>query len=185
MTATIGLLLAYLVIILLGGVVISLGISLSKTLTSQEAPYIRSKKSTVDLLSQVVELSPQSRVYELGAGDGRILRTLHSREPQAEYWGVEKNNWPALLFLLQRKIEQRETVYLKKADLFAVDLTGATHIIIYLLTKETERLFPKLQEELPMNSLVYSIDFPLPEDLKTPESTHHSPAGQTIYVYRF
>ncbi len=185
MTATIGLLLAYLVIILLGGVVISLGISLSKTLTSQEAPYIRSKKSTVDLLSQVVELSPQSRVYELGAGDGQILRTLHSREPQAEYWGVEKNNWPALLFWIRKNIEKRDTVNLKKSDLFDVDLTKATHVIIYLLTKETARLLPKLEKELPVNSVVYSIDFPFPEEQKEPESVHRSPAGQTIYVYRF
>ena len=175
----------YLLAIILSLVVISLSVSLVTTLSNGEAPFVRSKKKTVDLLVQIIELSPQSRVYELGSGDGRILNSLHSKEPRAEYWGVEKNYWPALLFWIRKNIEKRDTVNLKKSDLFDVDLTKATHVIIYLLTKETARLLPKLEKELPVNSVVYSIDFPFPEEQKEPESVHRSPAGQTIYVYRF
>ncbi|MFP4539704.1 MAG: hypothetical protein ACLFNN_02090 [Candidatus Paceibacterota bacterium] len=179
------LLTLYIIIIGLGLKVISLSISLIRTMNGQESPFVRSKRSTAELLGEIIELDPQSRVFELGAGDGRILRTLHSKEPRAEYLGVEKHRWPALLFKWRKKIEKRNTIQLKQADLFEVELIDATHVIIYLLVKETERLLPKLQGELPAGSLVYSIDFPFPEEQMKPESIHRSAVGQKVYVYRF
>lgn len=126
------LFLAFFVIILLFGLVLLFG-----------APYLPTQRRQADAAFDLLDLKPGQTLYELGCGDGRILRQAAQRDLQAV--GYELN--PVLVIfakLYTWKYRARVTVIW--GNFWKADLTKADGIFVFLLDRFMIRLDQKLQE---------------------------------------
>ncbi len=152
-------------------------------------PFVPSSRKLTTLIAETLDLKPSSVMYELGAGDMRVSIACWRKEPNAAYIGIDKHMLPRILarFNIWRYGAGKQ-VSVHEGDLYATDLTKATHVYCYLFPQAMQKLLPKFQKELKSGSLVVSLDFEIkgeePErtiDL-TPYNLH---LGKTLYVYRF
>ncbi len=116
-------------------------------------------------------------VYDLGCGDGTLLITA-ATEYGARGVGVEID--PSRVFIAKcrvwlKKLQSKITV--QRKDFFAMDISDATVVVMYLIPKTLARLKPKLIKELKPGTrivtFVYKIDLPLIAEDKKNE----------VYVY--
>jgi SAM-dependent methyltransferase len=108
------------------------------------APFIPSPRATVDEMLRLAEVGPRDVVYDLGAGDGRVVIAAAAKFG-ARGVGVE---------IESRLVEQarRDAVHAGVADrvkflaqdLFATDLREATVVALYLSPNLNEKLRPTL-----------------------------------------
>ena len=109
---------------------------------------------------QLASLRRGETLYDLGAGDGRIIIEA-SRHFGANAVGVEVDpRWVS-------RIKERLTSTGTKAEvieenIFEVNLTSADVVTIYLSPSANARLAPKLQSELKQGTRVVSLDYTLP-----------------------
>lgn len=109
-----------------------------------EAPYVPSPVSTVDEMLRLAGLGPADVVYDLGAGDGRVVIAAAAKFG-ARGVGVEID--PRLVEQARRNAQRAgvaERVKFLGQDLFATDLREATVVALYLSPNLNEQLRPKL-----------------------------------------
>lgn len=155
------------------------------TLFHKRAPFVPSSRRMVDRLPDLITLNTTSVVYDLGCGDGRILRSLHRHFPAARYVGIENDLFPYLLAHLFNWRIVSDRFIIKRKNFFTEDLSSATHVIMYLFPEVMDQLLPKLEQELKPGTVLVSFDFSFtnkkPERIvKTPELGRHQ-----VFVYRF
>jgi hypothetical protein len=103
---------------------------------------------------EVAKVGPQDYVIDLGSGDGRIVITA-ARKHGARGLGIEID--PQLVALANanaRAAGLADRVQFTEADLFAADLSQASVVTIYLLTRATLKLRTKLFELKPGTRIV-------------------------------
>ena len=110
-----------------------------------DVPFVATPRRVLSIIFDELKIVPGDVVYELGSGDGRFLLYAASREPEAQYIGIERN--PMLLAL--SRIRQRlhgnlRNVTFQKGNFFATDLTRASKVYAYLLNSVMNRLYPTL-----------------------------------------
>jgi hypothetical protein len=147
-------------------------------------PLVPVKRNAINTIMEALELSPGDRLYDLGSGDGRVLRAALDREPDITAIGLEIGPWPRLLSKINlRKYGPRVQIY--NQDFFDSDLKNATHIYIYLFPSILTKLKPMFDQQLSPGTRVVSCDFPLPN--KTPDKIITVPnnkrISKNIYVY--
>lgn len=152
-------------------------------------PFVPTSRKLRSLIADTLKVLPGSVVYDLGAGDMRIILAAWKQEPNATYIGIDKHLWPRLLakFNIWRA-GAKKNVSIREADLYKADLRDATRVYCYLFPEAMAALLPKLQKELRPGSIVVSLDFAMKE--KEPEKTidlkpYKLRLGTTLYVYRF
>ncbi len=153
-----------------------------------EAPYVSCPEEALDDIA--VALDPQSgdSVYDLGCGDGVVLRYLHSIAPKAKYVGIEKGIIPYLTAKWHCKHLPRRAVKLKRDDFFETDLCSANKVYVYLYAHVLDLLLPKFKRELPKGAVVVALDYQFsdrkPDKVVTLD--HRGGArGRRLSVYRF
>lgn len=116
--------------------------------------YVPTPQSVVDRMLELAEIRPGDVVYDLGCGDGRIVVTA------AKQYGVKAVGYD---IDPQRVKEARENVAkagvghlvrIEQADIFTLDLTGASVITLYLLPSLNVRLMPQLARMKPGSRIV-------------------------------
>jgi precorrin-6B methylase 2 len=123
-------------------------------------------------------------VYDLGAGDGRILvdavRTFEARAV-----GVEDN--PKRLLRASRNLFRSgvaDKARLVNRSFFDVDLGEADVVTLYLLPETNRALLPKLRAELKRSARIVAHDFPLPGVEPTlRERVNYGGVFHYIYLY--
>jgi SAM-dependent methyltransferase len=109
-----------------------------------EAPYVPSPVSTVDEMLRLAGLGPADVVYDLGAGDGRVVIAAASKFG-ARGVGVEID---AELVAMARANAERagvaDRVRFLQQDMFETDLREATVVALYLSPNFNLRLRPAL-----------------------------------------
>lgn len=141
------------------------------------APWVPMPVQTARRLLQLAQVRPGETVYDLGAGDGRVV-ILAAHEFGANAVGVEID--PLRAFLAQLAVWAfgvSGRVRIRRANLFHVGLQDADVVVVYLLPKVYEHLVPKLRTELKPGARVVTLIYPIP---------HWQPATQadTIYLYQ-
>jgi ubiquinone/menaquinone biosynthesis C-methylase UbiE len=130
---------------------------------------------------KLAEVTDKDIVYDLGCGDGRFVVTA-SQQFGARGVGVDIDP--------ERIKEARELakrtgadskVRFIEGDLFETDISEATVVTLYLLTRLNLKLRPKLMKELKPGTRVVSHAFDM-GDWK-PEKTVNV-GGTTIYLWR-
>jgi len=127
---------------------------------------------------------PGNVVYDLGAGDGRIL-SLAVQKFGATAVGVEFNESRCRTMTDRIRAEKlQEFVSVIHDDFLNVDLSNADVVTLYLLTSVNTLIRPKLERELRYGVRVVSHDFPIQDWFPMQvESVEAENKTHTIYLY--
>ncbi|MCR6669593.1 MAG: class I SAM-dependent methyltransferase [archaeon YNP-WB-040] len=133
---------------------------------------------------QLCNVKPDELVYDLGAGDGRIL-FIAAKEFKARAVGIEIR--PQLVKQIEDRIiaeNLQGRVRVIHGNFFDVNISDADVVTLYLLTSVNERLRPKLERELRPGTRVVSHDFEIPgwRPVKV-EVIHDEWSSHKIYLY--
>ena len=148
------------------------------------APYVPTPWHVVDRMLDLVEVTEEDVVYDLGSGDGRIL-VRAAKAHGARGVGLEINRdlvVDARLAVGAANVENR--VKIIEQDIFEADLSPASVVTLFLMTSANRRLKPKLLEELRPGTRIacYKWEIPGWNPIKT-ATVEVSGAGQPIYMY--
>ena len=125
-----------------------------------DVAYVPTPKDIVRRMLQLASLRRGETLFDLGAGDGRIIIEA-VRDYGARAVGVEID--PERISRVRERLNSTGTqAELLEADLFEVDLSSADVITIYLSVSANTRLAPKLKAELKPGTRVVSLDYVLP-----------------------
>lgn len=123
------------------------------------APWVPTPQEIVDKLLEAGEVKANEVVYDLGAGDGRVLIAA-AQKYNARAVGVEIS--PRLVETANRRIEEeglQDRCKVIQGDLREMDLSRADVVVLYLLTSSNELLRPSLEKALKPGARVVSHDF--------------------------
>ena len=112
---------------------------------------------------QMAELKPGEILYDLGAGDGRVL-LIAAREFDAKVVGIEIG--PVQCALIWLKIVGnglRSRIQIKMGNFYRTDLSEADVAFIYGTSREVVKLAPYLPIQMKPGSRVVSISADFPE----------------------
>jgi len=176
------ILLAFL-LLLLAAAVIALIFTLYMfvALVRDKVPYVATPHWTIDWLTDSLQLTTET-VYDLGCGDGRVLKALKQKFPHIKAIGYERNWWPYVM----AKIRNRSSgVEILNADFYQADLRDADVVFCYLIIAVMPRVEKLLRSQLKPGATVYSYGFTFPtwppaERIVNPKK----PQGSKINIYR-
>jgi protein-L-isoaspartate O-methyltransferase len=126
-----------------------------------DVPFITTPEDVVTAMLDLAEVTADDTVYDLGAGDGRIVIAA-ARDRGARGVGIEIN--PDLVDQANEAIQAAELsklVKMRRGDMFKQDLTPATVITLYLKPQVNAQLRPQL-EKLRPGTRVVSHQFSIP-----------------------
>lgn len=163
----------------------------TSTKTVPDIEYVPTPTNVVEKMLEVLKLSKDDVLYDLGCGDGRIVATA------AKKFGLKAKGFD---IDPQRIKESKETVKklgvenlvtIEQRDIFEVDLSPASVVTLYLLPELNVRLIPQL-EKLKPGSRIVSHDFDMagvdPEKWWTVMAPDHRDAKKMrehyVYLWR-
>lgn len=152
------------------------------SLLRDKVPYVATPAWVQDWLVAHVPLRDGMTVVDLGCGDGRMLRTLLTKNPRMKAIGYERNWWPYGKALWQ---SQGLPLTVLRKDFYRADLHDADVVYCFLMPAVMAKVERLLRAQLKPGSLVYSYAFPLPT--WEPEQVVANPNLQrksALYVYR-
>ena len=126
-------------------------------------PLVPTRPDRIRKALKLTNLQPHETLYDLGAGDGRVL-FIAAREFGAKAVGIEVGPIQcALIWLravtrgLSNKIEVRW------ADFYKTNLSEADVVFVYATSTEVLKLAPHLEQQLKPGTRVVSISADFPE----------------------
>jgi ubiquinone/menaquinone biosynthesis C-methylase UbiE len=126
-----------------------------------QVPFVPTPETVVRRMLTVADLKPGELVYDLGAGDGRILSSA-VKEFNAIAVGVElhESRYEAIAKRIERE-RLGKSAAVVRADFFQINLSQADVVTLYLLTSVNSMIKPKLERELKVGARLVSHDFPV------------------------
>lgn len=142
------------------------------------APFVPSTNPAARRMIELANIKKGSVVYDLGSGDGRLLRLAAARGATAI--GYEINPilvwWSRLLTVLSTN---RQHIRIIAKSFWNADLKDADVIFVYLLPWRMERLEKKIRKECKKGTLIVSNSFMFPKlKLVAKDTERH------IFVYK-
>ncbi len=128
-----------------------------------EVPYVPTPEDVVAEMLKMANVGEDDILYDLGCGDGRIVITA-AKEFGCRGVGIDID--PARI--QESKINASnagvtDKVEFFQMDLFDADISEATVVTLYLLSRVNLRLRPKLFQELRPGTRIVSHDFSMGE----------------------
>lgn len=126
------------------------------------APYVPTRKRDLKRIYEIAQIRPGQVVYDLGAGDGRIL--IYG----AKHYGIKGVGCELALFpLLSSKIKAlcagvSGQLSLRWKNLYKIDVSEADLVVSYLLPKTMGKLKKKFEQELKPGAKVIACGFEVP-----------------------
>ena len=131
-------------------------------------PWVPTRDYRIRKALQLAGLKPGEKLYDLGAGDGRVL-LMAVKEFGAQATGVEIGPVQCLLGWLRIWLSghrprrgSRHRARMRCGNFYKADVHDADVVFVYLTSKQTSRLSEKLAQELRPGARVVSVsaDFP-------------------------
>ncbi|MBU0767391.1 SAM-dependent methyltransferase [Patescibacteria group bacterium] len=149
-------------------------------------PFVPTSKKTSKVMLDAADLKGDETVFDLGAGDGRLLIRAKRAYPRIKAIGYEIV--PVVWFLgFIRALFSRTGVQMKFGNAFKADVSDADCIFLYLITSLMPILKEKFDRELKPGTRVISHTFSF-KDVK-PVRTIDVPGllgGRSkVYVYEW
>jgi len=120
-------------------------------------PSIPTKPDRIRKALKLANLKPDEVLYDLGAGDGRVL-LITAREFDAKAVGVEIGPIQcALIWLRATASGLGNKIEIKWANYLKTDLSSADVVFIYATSKEVTRLASYLEKQMKQGSRLVSI----------------------------
>lgn len=112
---------------------------------------------------QLANLQPNETLYDLGAGDGRVL-LIAAREFGAKAVGIEIGPVQcALIWLRAVAGGFGERIRIKMGNFYKAELNDADVVFIYATSQEVLKLAPLLEKKMKPSSRLVSISADFPE----------------------
>lgn len=132
---------------------------------------------------ELASLRSGETLYDLGAGDGRIVITA-AQKYDVKAVGIEMS--PKLVLSANDRIAKlglQNRAKLIEGDLLQADLSPADVVVIFLQTPSNEELRPRLEKYLKPGARVVSYSFAVPgwKPKSVDRTDEHS--GHLIYLY--
>ena len=147
--------------------------------------YVPTPHAVVKEMVELAYLKPGDRVYDLGAGDARLLIAAKRKEPGIEAIGCELI--PTVWALGKMNILQsRQKVTLRFQNILHCDLQDADCVFLYLIPSLMEKLKEKFDQELRPGTRVVAYVFKIPG--KQPEHEVKVPwmgSERAVRVYKW
>ncbi len=151
-------------------------------LVRNQVPLVRLPWPAVQPVLQALEPADNAVLYDLGCGDGRVLRAALAAGVYAQVVGIE-NNVMAWAWAYLRLGRRGRVIC---GNLLHQDVSSATRLVAYLSPELMQLLEPKLVRELPAGARLVSVQFPLARPasriIELPDAPAHA---QRLYVYDF
>jgi ubiquinone/menaquinone biosynthesis C-methylase UbiE len=147
-----------------------------------DVAYVPTPKQVVRQMLNLARLRRGETLYDLGAGDGRILIEA-AREYGAKPVGIEID--PARVSRMKERLKATHVdAELIQGDFMEMDLSKADVVAIYLSSSVNARLSPKLRLELREGARVVSLDYDLPGwTIEREIKVESGGVKRTIYLY--
>jgi len=156
----IGYILYYLVLVFELVFSVGMAIYLGSLLFSsfKGSPYVPTKNKESEFFLKEAQLKKGQTFYDLGCGDGRIVRTA-VKEYKVKGTGFDIN--PVLIHYarLLTKFKKVNNITFVTKNIFDVDLRKIDVVYIFLMPKLIEKLCPKFKKEMKKNSILISHGF--------------------------
>lgn len=123
--------------------------------------YLPTPHAVVDAMLRLASVRPGDRVFDLGAGDGRIVIAA-ARDYGVRAVGIELD--PRKVAEARENVRRAGVAHLveiRQGDALTADLSGATVVTIFLFPEINARLAPRLREGLRPGTRIVSHRFPL------------------------
>jgi SAM-dependent methyltransferase len=123
-----------------------------------EAPFVPTPPLVVQKMLELAGVKKTDVVYDLGCGDGRILVTA-AKQYGCQCYGCDidpERVKEALANAKKNGVLDKVTV--EQKDMFAVDLSGASVLTLYVLPAMLEKLKPQIAK-MKSGSRIVSHDF--------------------------
>ena len=147
-----------------------------------DVTYIPTPKGIVSQMLLLANLRRGENLYDLGAGDGRILIEA-ARKFGARAKGIEIDP-ERVQRIKERLVATGVHAEIIEADFMTVDLSSANVVAIYLSDSANSRLAPKLARELRSGARVVSLDYTLPGWAPAKELITKGALQRKVYLYR-
>ncbi len=125
-------------------------------------PSVPTRHARIRKALQLAKLQPNETLYDLGAGDGRVL-VIAAKEFGAQAVGIEIGPvqcaiiwWNAFWNRISSKVK------VEAGNFFQADLSKADVVFAYLTSDQADRLQKKFEVELKSGARVITISFNLP-----------------------
>jgi precorrin-6B methylase 2 len=120
-------------------------------------PPVPTKPKRIRKALELVNLQPNEVIYDLGAGDGRVL-LLAAREFGAKAVGVEVGPIQCVLIWLRAVASGfGNQIKVRWANFYKADLHDADVVFVYATSKEVMKLAPHLEKQLKKGTRLVSI----------------------------
>jgi len=148
-------------------------------------PFVPTPDAVVRRMLTIANVRPGEIVYDLGAGDGRIIATA-ARDFNAKAVGVELQDSRYQLIAERIHFEGLDKLASAvKGDFLDVDISNANVVTLYLLNSVNSLIKPKLERELKPGARIVSHDFPIQgwKPIRVEKIWAHS-NSHMIYLYQ-
>lgn len=141
-------------------------------------PPVPTKPERIRKALRLANLQPRETLYDLGAGDGRVL-FIAAREFGAKAVGIEVGPIQcALIWLRIRANGLENRVQMKWESFYKADLSGADVVFVYATSQEVVKLAPHVEKQLKEGARLVSISADFPEWEPSTVDQH-----ELIFVY--
>ena len=125
-------------------------------------PWIPTREKRIRKALELAKLGPNETLYDLGAGDGRVL-LMAAKEFGASAVGIEIGPIQCILGWLRILVSgSRHRVRMRCGNFYKADISPADVVFVYATSSQTSKLLPLLEHQLCPGARVVSIaaDFP-------------------------
>lgn len=147
-------------------------------------PYIKTRMCFFPKIFACLSLKSDSRLIDLGCGDGSVLRYCVSHIPSLSGYGIEQKLIPYTLAKIA--CARYPQISILRGDFFKIPLSSYSHIYVYLSADAMSALESKLVDECGIGTIIISCDFYFPNlrpkytiDVASPKR----PLGKKLFIY--
>lgn len=166
--------------------VINIGVLLwaMSILGSWKAPYVPLPHESLPGIVEALGITAGSVVYDIGCGDGRILRAACAKHQDATYKGIERAWYP---YILAKLCGKNPRITYVRGDACAQNYADADRIVLYLLPGFVDKIAQKIVEDCKEGTRVVAVDFPItfwePEAAIEQKNLPAYLRGRMLYTY--
>ena len=126
-------------------------------------PPLPTKPERIVKALRLANLRPNETLYDLGAGDGRVL-LIAAREFGVKAVGLEIGPIQCMLIWLRALVSGLENrIEVRWENFYQANLKDADVVFVYATSKEVMKLAPRLETQMKKGARLVSISADLPE----------------------
>lgn len=173
------LIVVFLVAVITGSMVfylVSMGfllICLPDIIALNSAPYVPTLKKNSDTMMKLAEIKPGTKVYDLGAGDGRLIERAAEKGAEAKGYEI---SLALFLFSWVKRIFLGRKGRVLWGNIWNKDISDADVVLCFLMPKAMARFERNKFNTMKKGSRLVSNIFPLP-------NTKEDKKENNVYMY--